>query len=78
MYMDRTYEIHNLLIVKMEMRQLIYLMVLQEEALQMHNGNIRNSNLFCVAMRYQYKVRELGKEETTNMYAMSLKKLKDN
>ncbi len=49
------------------------------------NGNIRNSNLFCswfcfcmvvfVAMRYTYKVRELGKEETTNMYAMSLKKL---
>ena len=28
-----------------------------------------------VAMRYTYKVRELGKEETTNMYAMSLKKL---
>jgi hypothetical protein len=28
-----------------------------------------------VAMRYTYKVRELGKEETKNMYAMSLKKL---
>ena len=29
-----------------------------------------------VTMRYTYKVRELGKEETKNMYAMSLKKLK--
>ena len=27
-------------------------------------------------MRYTYKVRELGKEEVQNMYAMSLKKLK--
>ena len=26
-------------------------------------------------MRYTYKVREIGKEETKNMYAMSLKKL---
>ena len=28
-----------------------------------------------LAMRYTYKVRELGKEEVQNMYAMSLKKL---
>ena len=28
-----------------------------------------------VTMRYTYKVRELGKEEVQNMYAMSLKKL---
>lgn len=28
-----------------------------------------------VAMRYQYKVREIGKEEVQDMYAMSLKKL---
>ena len=27
-------------------------------------------------MRYTYKVRELGKDEVQNMYAMSLKKLK--
>ena len=27
-------------------------------------------------MRYQYKVREIGKEETKDMEAMSLKKLK--
>jgi|TARA_E500000178_G_scaffold287977_1_gene290443 hypothetical protein len=27
-------------------------------------------------MRYQYKVREIGKEETQDMEAMSLKKLK--
>ena len=26
-------------------------------------------------MRYTYKVREIGKEETKDMYAMSLKKL---
>jgi hypothetical protein len=29
-----------------------------------------------VAMRYQYKVREIGKEEVQDMEAMSLKKLK--
>ena len=29
-----------------------------------------------VAMRYQYKVRELGKDEVQDMEAMSLKKLK--
>ena len=29
-----------------------------------------------LAMRYTYKVRELGKDEVQNMYAMSLKKLK--
>ena len=29
-----------------------------------------------VAMRYQYKVREIGKEEVQEMEAMSLKKLK--
>ena len=28
------------------------------------------------AMRYQYKVRELGKDEVQDMEAMSLKKLK--
>ena len=28
-----------------------------------------------VTMRYTYKVRELGKEEVQDMYAMSLKKL---
>ena len=28
-------------------------------------------------MRYQYKVRELGKEEIQDMEAMSLKKLKE-
>ena len=27
-------------------------------------------------MRYTYKVRELGKDNVENMYAMSLKKLK--
>ena len=27
-------------------------------------------------MRYTYKVREIGKEEVKDMYAMSLKKLK--
>ena len=35
---------------------------------------------FCMvvfaAMRYQYKVRELGKDEVQDMEAMSLKKLK--
>jgi len=29
-----------------------------------------------VTMRYQYKVREIGKEEVQDMEAMSLKKLK--
>jgi hypothetical protein len=29
-----------------------------------------------LAMRYTYKVREIGKEEVKDMYAMSLKKLK--